>query len=84
MPSRAISYVLVIIYIIVSVCVYMFPSDNSKTLYVANNPGRGYVNKLFEPNLRYFYDFLMDGDFIFASQVCIIITPMCTYSYNKV
>ena len=57
----------------------MFSLDNSKILYVANNPGHGYVNKLFESNLRYFHNFLMDGDFIFASKVHIIITPMLIY-----
>lgn len=49
----------------------MFLLDNEWRLYVANNHGDGYVSRLFDNNLGYFYTFLVDGDYIYADRVRI-------------
>ena len=44
---------------------------NNRLFYVANNPGGGYVSKLFDNNLGHFYAFLVDDDYIYANRVRI-------------
>ena len=52
-------------------------------LYVATNYGGGYVSKLFDPDLGYFYNFILDGDFIFVSRVRIILTSLYTIIHTQ-
>lgn len=52
---------------------------DNKILYVANNPGGGYVNKIFDTNLGHCDSYHVDGDYIYASRVRVHI--VCTYTY---
>ena len=54
----------------------LFILDNTRVLYIATNYGGGYVTKLFDPDLGYFYSFILDGDIIFASKVRIVCTSI--------
>lgn len=57
-------------YCYIYVCKYLLHciSDN-RILYIANNPGSGYVNRVFDSNLGYFFYFQVDDDYIYAERV---------------
>ena len=48
---------------------FAFASQMTGFLYIANNPGSGYVNRVFDSSLGYFFYFQVDGGYIYAERV---------------
>ena len=48
----------------ISICI-----SDDRILRIANNPGSGYVNRVFDSNLGYFFYFQLDDDYIYAERV---------------
>ena len=63
-----VSYLAIYLYIYSSVFTFICILDN-RILYIANNPGSGYVNRVFDSNLGYFLSFYVTGDYIYALRV---------------
>lgn len=57
------------IYVIVHVCI----PGNDEVIYVATNSGGGYTSRVFDNNLGSVDTFILDGVYIFADKVSIIV-----------
>ena len=45
--------------------------SDDRILYIANNPGSGYVSRVFDSNLGHFFLFRVHGDYLYAERVRI-------------
>ena len=63
------SHTIVNLCIIKHVCI----AGNDETVYVATNSGGGYTSRVFDNNLGSVDTFILDGKYIFADKVSIVI-----------
>ena len=55
---------------------------DDRIIYVAYKTGSGYASRVLDPDLGYVYTYVLDGQFIYADKVRVIIThlpggPVC-------
>ena len=62
---------------IVHVCI----PGNGEIIYIATNSGRGYTSRIFDNSLGSVDTFILDGIYIFADKVSIIIIAKLAYIY---